>query len=165
MEPDLMEALAAEAKARGAESNKSTVAREILREGLFKKKTRRKTKSKKSQRDEVVPQVYALWDEAAPKGIARPRSMNDRRTAKIMARHAEQPDLGKWKAGIILMFASNRGFYLGKNDRDWKADLEYFVRPDVFAKWTDAAQQFEKAGGDTNEFLLMMKKVKDEQDV
>ena len=116
VEPDLMEALTAEAEARGPEANKSTVAREVLREGLFKKKTKRKTKSKKSQRDKVVPLVYEVWDQSAPKGIARPRATNDRRTAKIMARYAEQPDLNKWKAGIILMFASNRGFYLGKND-------------------------------------------------
>ena len=91
-------------------------------------------------------------------------AMTDKRTAKIMQRYKECSDLSKWKAAVALMFASNRGFYAGKNDRDWRADLAYFVRDDVFSKWLDAAEQFTAAGHDADEFLTMMRRVREEED-
>lgn len=163
MEPDLMEALAAEAKARGTEANKSTVARELLRDGLFKKKSKRKATSKKSERDKIVPQVYALWNEVAPKGITRPRARSEKRDGAIMARYAECSDLGKWQSAMAVMFNANRGFYVGVNDRGWKADIDYFVQPSSFSKWVDAAEKFEAAGGATEEFIAMLRKLREEE--
>lgn len=58
--------------------------------------------------------------------------LSEKRKSAISARLREDFFKDNWKGAMDKVVASD--FCLGKNDRGWKADLDWFLRPDTVAK-------------------------------
>ena len=86
--------------------------------------------------DEAIPEVHPLariWNEHRG-GLPRCRSCTGPREKKARARWKEQrPD--EWAETVKRMAASP--FCNGKNDRGWKADFDFFLKPDTWQKVND----------------------------
>lgn len=66
------------------------------------------------------------------------------RLKSIKARLAEEPDVEVWAKAFVLICADS--FSRGENDRGWKADFDYALRPQKCDKWLDLARTWERTG-------------------
>lgn len=78
-----------------------------------------------------VSQLMEIWNENRG-GLSICRGMNGVRRASARARLAEFPDLDRWRSAIQRVARSP--FCLGENDRGWKADIEFLLRPSTLLK-------------------------------
>jgi hypothetical protein len=72
--------------------------------------------------------LRSLWNAEADPRLPRWRELTPKRSQQAAARLREHP-LAEWR--IILDRINASPFCLGQNDRGWKADVEFFLRPDT----------------------------------
>jgi hypothetical protein len=65
----------------------------------------------------------------------------------------EEPDLAVWELAFTAI-CSDR-FNLGQNDRSWRADFDYAIRPEKRGKWLDEARANRRAIGQPRNALRL----------
>lgn len=107
-------------------------------------KARKKAKSKANAEGEDdnengidYENVIELYHELCPK-MQRVLVLNKTRRGHINARFAE---FGLSKITEVLRLAGESDFLNGKNDRAWKADFEWLMRPENFIKVLEGKYQ------------------------
>ena len=74
---------------------------------------------------------------AASCGLPIASKLSDQRKRAIAARRREYPDAESWRAAFRTL---RRVEWLhGKNDRDWRADLDFFLQAKSFTKLVEGA--------------------------
>jgi len=75
-----------------------------------------------------------LWNQFAHQTLPRVDGLNSKSTRhkNAAARWKEKPDENYWVA--VLRLLNDSRFCLGDNQRAWRADFEFFVRPDTHHK-------------------------------
>lgn len=86
-----------------------------------------KVKDRKGDRELTGPEaLLSLWNDGAPEGIQKAAALNNKRTTHCLARLAEHP-MEKLAEAVARVRASS--FCLGLNDRGWRANFDWFLRP------------------------------------
>jgi hypothetical protein len=75
--------------------------------------------------------LRALWNTEKDPRLPHWRELTGKRRTQAAARLKERP-LAEWR--IILGRINGSPFCLGVNERGWKADVEFFLRPDTATK-------------------------------
>lgn len=88
-----------------------------------------------SSGDDLHPLVH-LWNELCG-DLAKVQVVNKSRLQKIKARWKDCSDLEQW-ADVIKKIAAN-DFCNGKNDRGWKANFDFLLKPDTLHKALEGA--------------------------
>lgn len=78
--------------------------------------------------------VFGYWREHA-KGLPMPQTFKGKRKSTFKTRIKEHPDLNDWENAIKKLGASP--FHNGDNDRKWKADFDFLLRPGKLAEWVE----------------------------
>ena len=86
----------------------------------------------------VLPPLVLIWNEAAGGVLPRVTKVAPARARRIEARLREEPDLDVWRRAFALIAADP--FCAGQNDRGWRADLDYAIRPEKSGRWLDLAR-------------------------
>jgi len=80
-----------------------------------------------------VPQAIALYNEMAERaGLVKCQKLSKERAQKIAKRMKEAGGLEGWKAALERVEHSD--FCRGKNDRGWKASIDFLCEPAKFTK-------------------------------
>lgn len=93
---------------------------------------------------ETPEALRALWNEVAHPSLARWQGLSSTRKASAAARLRERP-LAEWR-GLIERI-SRSPFCRGENDRGWKADPEFLLRPGTAEKVLEG--KYDRPGGST----------------
>ncbi len=75
--------------------------------------------------------LFEIWNEHRGK-LPKSLLMTPKRLKNANARLKEVPDLEQW-VKIVKKLASSE-WHLGKNDRGWRADFDFFLKPDTYVK-------------------------------
>lgn len=75
--------------------------------------------------------IFDLWNEHSQE-LPKANALSDKRKKAADSRWSEKPDLKYWQQVIQKIAASS--FCNGGNDRGWKADFDFLVRPDTHLK-------------------------------
>lgn len=78
-----------------------------------------------------VSNLVKLWADLAP-GQPQVKVLTTSRKKHAQARLREHPDLDYWREVIRRLIASP--FCRGANDRGWRADFDFLIKPDTHAK-------------------------------
>ena len=98
----------------------------VQEEGVGKKTTHEEPKA--SSRAVALPPLVEIWNEnrgTLPKVVG----LSSSRRKQSHARWEENPDRSYWVSIIEKLKSSS--FCNGKNDRGWRADFDFLVRPDT----------------------------------
>lgn len=87
--------------------------------------------------------VVAEWNQL--KGVSRCESLSKSRRKKLSARLREPWWRGNWLNAIARIPEAR---WLHENERGWKADIDWFLRPDTAAKLIEG--KYDHAAGRTN---------------
>lgn len=79
----------------------------------------------------LVPDLMTLWNHNAA-GLVAMKSSSDHRKKSWAKRWRERPDLVYWTQVVKRM--SDSSFCCGQNDSGWRADVDFFLRPDTHIK-------------------------------
>lgn len=90
-------------------------------------------------------QVFDLWN-AKCKSLPKAKTLSAVRKTLIQKRLHECNDPEVWAAAIELL--ANSSHHSGQNDRNWKADIDFFLQEKQFPKWIDKATQALEIRGD-----------------
>ena len=93
--------------------------------------SRTKERKKKSQTAAKPPcdDLISAWNELAGEhGLPKIRQFTKRRAAALRARWRDKDWRRSWRQALGLI--PSRPFLLGKSDRGWRADIDWFLRPD-----------------------------------
>lgn len=71
--------------------------------------------------------IFDLWNKSSPSILPKCKSYNTKRKRVANLRWKENPKKEFWEQAIMLISKSN--FLMGKNDRGWLANFDWFVRP------------------------------------
>ncbi len=77
-----------------------------------------------------LPEVFEAWNEI--KGVTHARQMTDNRKKSLRARLADSTWCQNWKPAMSRVAKS--AFCTGANDSGWRADIDWFLRPDTVTK-------------------------------
>lgn len=77
-----------------------------------------------------IREIVNAWNEIP--GVVKCASVTSKRREKIAARWRETFFKAHWKEAIEK--AKKSAFLRGENDRKWKADIDWFLRPDSVTK-------------------------------
>lgn len=80
--------------------------------------------------DAVVQEILDSWNRIP--GVLKAERVTAKRKASVNARMREAYFRSNWTQGMQRVASSE--FCQGVNDRGWKADLEWFLRPDTLLK-------------------------------
>jgi hypothetical protein len=95
------------------------------------------SQSQKEEDKSLVPLDHAtggllgLWNATVTK-LPKAQKLTAERRRHAAARLKDEPDLGAWKAAILRLEAS--AFATGENDRGWRADFDFLIRPGTLTK-------------------------------
>jgi hypothetical protein len=89
--------------------------------------------------------LMALWNEFSG-NLPKVKAMTPDRKSKAMARIRECDDRNTWIA--VIKYLSATPFYNGNNDRKWRADFKYVLRPGV---WADLSERLDGSVAETFE--------------
>lgn len=78
----------------------------------------------------AFPEEVKFWNENVKFG--KVAAVPPGRTKALTSRRKDPYFVENWKTAIVKIAASD--FCQGKNDRGWRADFDFFVRPDTIAK-------------------------------
>jgi len=82
---------------------------------------------------ELAQQIMTAWNLMAEKaGLPNVHSMTSERMRHVKARSQDKFWLENWRAAIERVPASP--FRLGQNDRQWLANIDWFLRPNSVTK-------------------------------
>lgn len=81
-----------------------------------------------------LPQIAHVWNKWAHDSLSKVVSVPESGTRfkNMLCRWREKPNEDYWVGVVRKISASS--FCLGKNDRDWKADIDFLIRPDTASK-------------------------------
>jgi hypothetical protein len=103
-----------------------------LEESRVEEKREEKTE-KKADYAATEKVILEWWNGLAEKySLPKCISFTDKRKAALKERIQDPVFLRGWKEAMKKIPESE--FLLGKNDRGWKADMEFFLRPDTVVK-------------------------------
>jgi Fe2+ or Zn2+ uptake regulation protein len=86
-------------------------------------------KPAKHDSEEAMQAVVTAWNEMAKSaGIPTARSLTDSRKDKLRVRLANADWRSSWREALDAI--PSRPFLLGNGPRGWKADFDFFLRPD-----------------------------------
>lgn len=88
-------------------------------------------------------------------GLAKAKGLSKKRTIACEARLREIPDLSYW-IGVIERMAASR-FCCGENDRGWKADFDFLLRPDTHLKVIEGKYDNNQKGTGNSALLAKLK--------
>lgn len=81
-------------------------------------------------------QAFEVWNQTALKaGLQQSRSLTPDRRRKLTARLRECGGLEGWRQAMANILASE--FLRGKNERGWRANLDFVLQPTSFGKLCD----------------------------
>lgn len=83
------------------------------------------------QKAESPEDLQEIWNREKPAECPQWREMTKARRKAAAARLKERP-LAEWEA--VVKRIANSSFCRGKNERGWKADVDFLLRPDTAAK-------------------------------
>lgn len=75
--------------------------------------------------------IFNIWNENRG-SLPECKALSKKRNAHAMQRWREKPDENYWSDVVKRLSQSN--FCNGSNDRGWKADFDFFLRPDTHLK-------------------------------
>jgi hypothetical protein len=78
-----------------------------------------------------APCLMTLWNSNAS-GLIQMKAAGDKRKEAWRRRWKEKPDLPYWVD--VVKRLSSSSFCRGENDRGWKADVDFFLKPDTHIK-------------------------------
>lgn len=78
----------------------------------------------------TLPEEVAAWNSKA--NLRKVQAMSTGRTKALKARRSDPYFAANWRTAIDRVAASS--FCNGENDRGWKADFDFFIRPDTVVK-------------------------------
>lgn len=104
---------------------------DTLQEKEEEKDTEQETESeqKKELKRHVVEEFQSEWNQSGFQQIA---AISAGRLKSVNARFSEPFFQANWKEGIARVAKSD--FCNGKNERNWRADPDWFLRPDTLPK-------------------------------
>lgn len=118
---------------------------------IKKEKERENKKENKDKESAVGAEVVELWNSL--EGFAKVKSMPKTRGAHLKAR-LDDPFFAKEYPEALRKVAAS-AFLSGKNDRGWKADFDWFIKPDSVTKIMEGKydgrnpqQEFQMGDGD-----------------
>lgn len=76
-----------------------------------------------------LPTLARLWNESVGASLPKVLACNGTRKRLAEARWRERPDRRYWLDVIGTILVSS--FCLGKNSRGWRADFDFFIRPET----------------------------------
>lgn len=104
---------------------------------------RREPRETASDATGMALELQAVWNEYCGQ-LPECKAMTGERLKAATARLRENRDLTYWK-GVVLAIANNP-FCNGKNDRGWKANFDYFLRPGTHVKVSEGQMGSAKNG-------------------
>jgi hypothetical protein len=99
------------------------------------------TKEESPKKDIIAP-IFEKW--ATMEGVPRITTITESRKKLAHARMKEPFFRENWIAGMEAIRQSP--FLTGKNDRGWKADIDWFLRPDSLPKILEGKYETQKTG-------------------
>lgn len=87
---------------------------------------------------DFAPILEAWRTKAVPRGFPDYTRITDRRRRALQARAADPEWLALLPEALDAMIATP--FYSGENDRNWKADLDYLLKPDSVHRLVEHAR-------------------------
>lgn len=98
------------------------------------------TQTRKGPRPaKAIHPLGALWNAVAGDvGLPKVAAWTSARDRAAKGALAEEPDLGVWDRAFRAIGSSK--FHKGGNDRGWKADFDFAIRPSQRGKWLDEAR-------------------------
>lgn len=105
------------------------------------------TADPKPTKAKPLPPLATLWNRiASDAGLPQVASFTASRDRTTKAALVEEPDLGVWERAFRAI-ASDK-FNRGGNDRHWRADFDYAIRPSKRGKWLDEARNATPTGAE-----------------
>jgi len=99
------------------------------------------TKEESPKKDIIAP-IFEKW--ATMEGVPKITTITESRKKLAHARMKEPFFRENWIAGMDAIRQSP--FLTGKNDRGWKADIDWFLRPDSLPKILEGKYETQKTG-------------------
>lgn len=99
--------------------------------------------------NEMVQEIFDLWNKYAVNGIPKAQSLTKTRQAKIKTRLEENPDIQYWQD--VFSKLQKIPFYCGDNDRGWVVTFDYVMKNDTnYVKIAESSidRQVKKSNGD-----------------
>jgi hypothetical protein len=87
---------------------------------------------KREEESASLPPLAVVWNESCGDGLSKVIGCSSTRNRLAKARWLDKPDPAYWKEVISKIKESS--FCLGQNDRGWKADFDFLIRPDTHLK-------------------------------
>jgi len=100
------------------------------------------TKGEYPKTKDVIAPIFEKW--ATMEGVPRITMITESRKKLAHARMKEPFFRENWIAGMDAIRQSP--FLTGKNDRGWKADIDWFLRPDSLPKILEGKYETQKTG-------------------
>lgn len=95
--------------------------------------------SEDSTADATLPALALAWNAAVEHaGLPRVTRLSAARKRHVLARLKDEPDLAVWSRAFALIAADP--FCRGTNDRGWRANFDYALRPEKCGRWLDLAR-------------------------
>jgi len=92
-----------------------------------------------SPADADLPPLALAWNAAVEHaGLPRVTRLSAARRRHVVARLKDEPDLSVWSRAFALIAADP--FCRGTNDRGWRANFDYALRPEKCGRWLDLAR-------------------------
>ena len=89
--------------------------------------------------DSTLPALALAWNAAVEHaGLPRVTRLSAARKRHVLARLKDEPDLAVWSRAFALIAADP--FCRGTNDRGWRANFDYALRPEKCGRWLDLAR-------------------------
>lgn len=79
-----------------------------------------------------LPAEAQAWNAKSGTGTRKVLAMSPGRVKALRARHADPFFTAHWQSALDRIAKSD--FCTGKNGRGWRADFDFFLRPDTVAK-------------------------------
>jgi hypothetical protein len=79
----------------------------------------------------LTPPLKELWNTYCG-ALPKITTVTDKRQKAWIARWGSKPDFGYW-VGVVQKIANNP-FCCGENDRDWRATVDFLLRPDTHVR-------------------------------
>jgi hypothetical protein len=95
-----------------------------------------------SPKKDVIAPIFEKW--ATMEGVPKITTITESRKKLAHARMKEPFFRENWIAGMDAIRQSP--FLTGKNDRGWKADIDWFLRPDSLPKILEGKYETQKTG-------------------
>lgn len=108
--------------------------------------------------------IFDLWNTS--ENFTKAAKFTDKRKKAADSRWEENPDEDYWKS--VLLRIESSGFCNGKNGRGWKADFDFFIRPDTHVRALEGKyddQEIEPQQDDRFERARKRMEAKNEQSV